>query len=52
MNNMVRIIVIDISNVLGSEIYDEALFPIEETENVAKFIQQYTDIRKYRIITV
>ena len=29
MENMVRIVIIDVSDVLGSKVYDEALFPIE-----------------------
>lgn len=52
MNDMVRIVVIDVSNVLGSEIFDEALFPVEETQKASKFLQQYMDISKYRILTV
>lgn len=52
MKDLVRIVVIDVSNVLGSQVFDEALFPVEETTESSKFLQQYMDMSKYRIITV
>lgn len=52
MENMVRIVIIDVSDVLGSKVYDEALFPIEAIKESSQFIQQYIDISKYRVITV
>ncbi len=48
----VRIVVIDISDVLGSEVYDEAIFPIEHKDEINEFIAKYIDISKYRVITV
>lgn len=48
-NNMVRIVVVDISNALGSSVYDEAILPVNQATN---FVQKYIDMTKYRIITI
>lgn len=48
-NNMIRIVILDISNVLGSNVYDEAILPINQA---TKFVKKYIDMRKYRIITI
>lgn len=52
MEAMVRIVVVDISSILGAEVYDELLAPVSNKDEVAEFLGQYTDITKYRIITV
>lgn len=49
MDNVIRIIVIDISAALGAEVYDEIIIPVNEAND---FANKYTDITKYRIITV
>lgn len=46
---MLRIIVIDISMPLGSEVYDEVIIPVGEA---TEFCRKYMDMTKYRIITV
>ena len=48
-NSMVRVIIIDISNALGSNVYDEAILPINQA---TEFVKKYIDMSKYRIITV
>lgn len=47
--NMVRIVVIDVSNPLGSEVYDEAIIPLSQATN---FVKKYIDMTKYRIVTI
>ena len=49
MDNMVRIIIIDICAVLGAEVYDETVIPVDEA---ADFVKKYADVSKYRIVTV
>lgn len=49
MDDAIRIIIIDVSKVLGAEVYDETVIPANEA---AEFIRKYTDMSKYRIITV
>ena len=46
---MVRIIILDISNVLGADVYDEAILPISKATG---FVKKYIDISKYRIVTI
>ena len=48
-DNMLRIVVLDISKPLGAEVYDEALIPVSEAN---EFIKKYIDITKDRIVTV
>lgn len=50
--DMVRIVVIDIRDVLCSEVYDEAIIPIDHKDEINEFIAKYIDISKYRVITV
>lgn len=47
--NTVRVVVIDISKPLSSEVYDEVIIPLSQATNFAK---KYIDITKYRIITI
>lgn len=49
MDNMVRIIIIDVCAVLGAEVYDETVIPVDEA---ADFVKKYADVSKYRIVTV
>ena len=46
---MVRIIILDISNVLGAYVYDDAILPISKATD---FVKKYIDISKYRIVTI
>ena len=46
---LVRIVVIDVSKALGSEVYDEVIIPIDQA---SKYILQYTDITRFRFITI
>ena len=48
-DGLIRIVVLDISNTLGSNVYDEAIVPVNQATNFAK---QYIDMSKYRIVTV
>jgi hypothetical protein len=49
MDNMVRIIVIDVYSVFGAEVYDEIIIPATEASD---FVKKYADMEKYRIVTV
>ncbi|MBT9778843.1 hypothetical protein GPL15_20395 [Clostridium sp. MCC353] len=46
---LIRIVVIDITKVLGAEVYDEVIIPVEEA---ADYIQNYTDMKRFRFITI
>ena len=48
-NDMVRIIVLDITKPLAATVYDEAILPVLQA---TEFAQKYIDISKYRIITI
>lgn len=48
-NNMIRIVILDISNVLGANVYDEAILPVSQA---TEFVKKYIDMSKYRIITI
>ena len=48
-DDMIRIVVLDISNVLGAYVYDEAILPISKATD---FVKKYIDISKYRIVTI
>lgn len=48
-NNMIRIIILDISNALCSSVYDEAILPVNQA---TEFANRYIDMSKYRIVTV
>lgn len=52
MNQMVRIVVINIEKVLSAEVYDELIAPIDKTDEINNFIKKYIDLTKYRILTV
>ncbi len=47
--NMMRIVILDISKPLASEVYDEAIIPISKATD---FIKNYIDVSKYRILTI
>lgn len=49
MNDTIRVIIIDVSKTLGAKIYDEKIVSSNEAVN---FVNKYTDMTKYRIITV
>lgn len=46
---MIRIVVLDISNALSSNVYDEAILPVDQA---TEFIKKYIDMAKYRIVTI
>ncbi|WP_180994610.1 hypothetical protein [Clostridium sp. chh4-2] len=46
---LIRIVVIDITKVLGSEVYDEVIIPVEDA---ADYILNYTDMKRFRFITI
>ena len=48
-DDMIRIVILDISNVLGAYVYDEAILPISKSTD---FVKKYIDISKYRIVTI
>lgn len=48
-NDMIRIVVLDISNVLGSSVYDETILPVNQA---TEFVKKYIDVSKYRIVTI
>lgn len=48
-DNMVRIVILDISNILASNVYDEAILPANQA---TEFIKKYIDMSKYRIVTI
>ena len=48
-DELVRIVVVDISQPLGSSIYDEAILPVWQATS---FVEKYIDMTKYRIITI
>lgn len=48
-DNMIRIVILDISNVFGTDVYDEAILPVGQA---TEFIKKYTDMKKYRIVTI
>lgn len=45
----IRIVVINISNVLGASVYDEAVLPISQA---TEFVSKYVDMKKYRVVTI
>lgn len=47
--NMIRIVILDISKPLASEVYDETILP---TSKATDFIKNYINMDKYRILTV
>lgn len=48
-DNIIRIIVVNVEDVMCAEVYDEIIVPVEEAETFSK---KYTDLSKYRLITV
>ena len=48
-SDLVRVVVLDISKPLSTNVYDEAILPVMQATEFAK---KYIDISKYRIITV
>lgn len=49
MEDMVRIIIVDITKALGAEVYDEIIIPANKATD---FVKKYADMEKYRIVTV
>lgn len=47
--NMIRIIVLDITKPLATTVYDEAILPVLQA---TEFVKKYIDISKYRIVTI
>lgn len=47
--DMVRIVILDITKPLAAKVYDEATLPVTES---TKFAQKYIDMKKYRIVTI
>lgn len=47
--NMVRIVILDVTKPLGAEVYDEIMLPVTETTG---FVKRYIDMTKYRIVTI
>ncbi len=45
----IRIVILDISNVLGSSVYDEAVLPVSQATD---FVNKYVDMEKYRVVTI
>ena len=48
-DDMIRIVVLDISNILASNVYDEVILPVNQAE---EFVEKYIDMTKYRIVTI
>lgn len=48
-SNFIRIVILDISNVLCTKIEDEVVIPIEKANS---YIEKYIDITKYRVVTI
>ena len=48
-NDMVRVVILDITKPLATTVYDEAILPVLQATEFAK---KYIDISKYRIVTV
>lgn len=48
-NDIIRIVVLDITKPLASTVYDEAILPVLQAK---EFVKKYIDISKYRIITI
>ncbi len=48
-NGLVRIVVLDISNSLSTNVYDEAILPVNQA---TEFVKKYIDMSKYRIVTI
>lgn len=49
VNDMVRIVILDITKPLATTVYDEAILPVLQAK---EFVKKYIDISKYRIITI
>lgn len=47
--DIVRIVILDITKPLGAEVYDEVMLPVSESTSFAK---KYIDMKKYRIVTI
>ena len=48
-NDIIRIVIIDISKPLGANVYDEAILPVMQASS---FVKKYIDMAKYRIVTI
>lgn len=46
---MTRVVILDISKVYGTEVYDEAILPFDEIND---FTKKYIDMMKYRIVII
>lgn len=47
--NMIRIVVLDVTKPLATTVYDEAILPVLQA---TEFVKKYIDISKYRIVTI
>ncbi len=47
--DMVRIVILDITNPLATKVYDEAILPVTKATD---FVKKYIDMTLYRIITI
>lgn len=47
--DIVRIIILDITKPLGAEVYDEIMLPVTKATD---FVRKYIDITKFRVITI
>ena len=47
--NMVRIVVLDITKPFATAVYDEAILPVLKA---TEFIEKYINMAKYRIVTI
>ena len=47
--DVIRIVVLDITKPLATTVYDEAILPVLQA---TEFVKKYIDISKYRIITI
>lgn len=48
-DNMVRIVVLDITKPLAAVVQDEAIMPVLQA---TEFVEKYIDISMYRIVTI
>lgn len=47
--DMIRIVVLDITKPLATIVYDEAILPVLQA---TEFVKKYIDVSKYRIVTI
>lgn len=47
--DMVRIVILDITKPLATEVYDEIILPVTKATD---FVKKYIDMSMYRIVTI